>query len=103
MTEGAHYRLPHAREKLAKSRLTAEVAAQHQSINEGANQILSLNHGPAGDRRTDNYVFLSAVAIKQRLKCSQQSHEERRIFVATEQLDGFNQFSRQVCGDTAAL
>ena len=84
MTEGAHHRLANSRQHFAESRLAVKISAQNQRVDESANQILGLKHRPAGDRRTNNYVFLAAVTKQQSLKRCQQRHEQGRALAPAD-------------------
>ena len=103
MTEGAHHRLANSRQHFAESRLAVKVSAQNQRVDESANQILGLKHRPAGDRRTNNDVFLAAVTKQQSLKRCQQRHEQGGILVSTQEFERRGEVRRHLRRHAAPL
>ena len=76
--------LPHAADHLAAARLAGEIAAQHQGVDEEADQRLDLNAVTVGDRRADRQVGLPAQPGEQGLEGGEEYHERRRVAGAGE-------------------
>ena len=68
-------RLPHPVEQLAEGRVAREVAAEHQGVDEEADQPLGLHPVAVGDGRADQHVVLAGVAAEQGLEGGEQDHE----------------------------
>ena len=98
MRVGAQRGLAHLREQLAEGRIAREVGAQHQRVDEEADQPLELGAPAAGDRRADHDVLLPAVALQQHLEGGQQRHEQRRPFAPAQLLKRLRQWRGQIKG-----
>ncbi len=77
----------HLLQQLAEGQAGGEAGAQHQGVDEEADQALRLSLGAAGDRRADQDVVLAAVARQQRLECGQQGHKQRGALGTGERFD----------------
>ncbi len=73
--EGAQRRLPHPPQQLAEGRRAVEPGAEHEGVDEEADQPLQLGVGAAGDRGPDAHVVLPRPAREQELPRRQQRHE----------------------------
>src|SRR5262249_17236956 len=62
MAIGVESYLPRALEHFAESWISAQIGAQCQRVHKEADQLLDLNSVSVGNRCTDRYVVLSAVA-----------------------------------------
>ncbi len=87
MGKGGEGRLAHPRQQRGKARVAAKVGAQHEVIEEEADERLSLGAVAAGDRRADHHVVLTAEAPEHQLDRRQQGHEQGASAAAAERLD----------------
>jgi len=78
---------PRPRQQLAERRRAAEVGAQHQRVDEEADQALDLGAVTVGDGRADAEDLLARVAAQQRLEPSQHGHEQRGIVAPAQGLE----------------
>jgi hypothetical protein len=69
--------LAHTPQHFPESRIVGEVSAHRQCVDKKSDQSFQLLAVAIGDRRTDNHVLLSGVAIQQDLEGRQQSHKKR--------------------------
>jgi hypothetical protein len=67
-----------------KARLVAQVDSQREGIDEEAEQSLDLRAIAPRDRRSDDHVGLSAVAMQQTREAGEQGHEQRGIALAPD-------------------
>ncbi len=81
---GAQRGLPHLRQELGESQLARGPGAQHQHVDEQADQRLGLDPVAPRDRRADAHVSLAGVAVEQALEAGEQGHEQRRALGAGE-------------------
>ena len=75
---------PHPRQKLASRGIARQVGAQHQRVDEEADQPLQLAAGTVGDGRAEDDVVLAGVAVHEGLKGGEQGHEERDAVLPRE-------------------
>ncbi len=75
---GRQRRLPHPREERHEVRRPREIRAQHQRVDEEADQRLRLHPGAPRDRCPHRQVVRSRIALQQRRETRQQGHEQRR-------------------------
>ena len=73
--EGAHHGVARPGEQAVHVGVAAEVGAQHQGVDEEADQPLELDPGAAGGRRADQQVVLAGVAMEQRRQAGELRHE----------------------------
>ena len=78
MGVGPQSALANPTQELFEAGLAREVASQHQSVDEEADQALELAPAPVGDRCADEDVVTPGIAPEQHLPSGQQSHEEGR-------------------------
>ncbi|GEL68390.1 hypothetical protein MVI01_01740 [Myxococcus virescens] len=95
---GAQRRLPHALEQLAEGRVAGQVRAQHQRVDEEADEALRLDPTAAVLRRADQDVRLVRVARQQGLERGQHRHEEGGVLTLAHLLERLHQRGRQVEG-----
>ncbi|MFT3764374.1 MAG: hypothetical protein QM820_02455 [Minicystis sp.] len=91
----AQARLLHPREQLAERRARRGLRADHQRVEEEADEPLRLGAAPVGDRRADGHVLLPAVPVEQRRVRREERHEERRALALREIDDGPRERPRQ--------
>ena len=65
----------HPPQQLAEGRIVREIRAQHEGIDEEADEVLGLGLVAAGDGRADDDVLLAGVAVEQGLESGQEGHE----------------------------
>ncbi len=85
----------HSPQQLAEGRIAGKVGAQHQGVDEKADQPLGLGAHAPGDRRSQDHVRLVRVAQKQRLEAGQQRHEERDTLPPAQLLQAHDEDVRQ--------
>ena len=92
--------LPHPPQELPKTGIAGKVRPQNQCVDEESDQPFGLHPVTVGDRRTDDKVVLTRVAIQQNLERRQHCHEEGDTFLATKRfepiLQGLGQHQRLV-------
>ncbi|RYZ46020.1 MAG: hypothetical protein EOO72_02890, partial [Myxococcaceae bacterium] len=98
----AQRRGAHLRDKLPERRPRTEAAAQHQRVDEEANQTLRLRVMAVRDGRAHQHVVLTGVAVQHGLEGSQQHHERRGAFTLGQGLHLFGEIARQVHGHRLA-
>ena len=67
--------LPHSPQQFSKGQSTGNIGSQNQGIHEESDQSLELGSIAIGDGRADHDIVLPGVAMEQRLKRRQESHE----------------------------
>src|SRR5262245_61178567 len=82
------------RQQFGKGWITGEVVAQHQHVDEEADEVLGFTAISIGNAAADHNIFLPAIAMKQCLKSRQQRHKERYILTAAEVIESRRQLSR---------
>ena len=92
---GAEGGLAHAAEQLAEAGVAGQVCAQHERVDEEADQRLQLCAAATGDRSADDDVLLAAVAGKERLEAGEQDHEQGGVLAAAERAQPVDQRRRQ--------
>src|SRR6266404_1541898 len=73
----------HSPKQLAESRIAGQVRSQHQRVHKEADQVFSFSMRAIRYRRAYDNVILVRIPIQQRLKRSQQRHEQRHTLPAT--------------------
>ncbi len=66
----------HGCQRLTERGAAGQVGAQHQGVEEEANQVFGLRVGAVGNGGTDDHIRLVGVAVEPDLKGSQHGHEE---------------------------
>ncbi len=82
--ERAQRVLAHAPEQRAEGGVAREVGAEHQRVDEEADQLLQLRAGAPRDRGPHGDVLLARPARQQRLEPRQHRHEERGALPARQ-------------------
>ncbi len=100
---GTHGRLPHLLEQLAEGLAAAHLGAQHQRVDEEADEAFQLATLTSSDGRAHADVLLPRVAREQGLPGGQQHHERGDALALAERLERLGQGSRQVDGKLAAM
>src|SRR5690348_15631054 len=72
--------------ELTEGWVSREIRAQHEGVDEEADQLLGLYKITSRNGRADDDVRLSRVPVEQRLERCQQRHEERRAFALAQLL-----------------
>ena len=78
MFEDCSHCLPHLLQEPREGGVLGNVGAQHQGVDEEADQGLQLLATAPGFGRAHADVILAGVAVEQDIVCSQQGHEGRR-------------------------
>ena len=91
-----------AGEQLFEGRRAGQVAAQGEHVDEEADQSLELGTVAVGDRKSDQEIALSGVAIEQRLIRRQQGHELGDAMLAGKLLQLEAQVARDAPGSARA-
>src|SRR6185369_11041012 len=78
-----------------KRRVVVQARAQRQHVYKKTNQPLSVAPATPSDRRSDNDVVLSGVALQQHIERAEQGHKKGRAFSSTQLLQRRTQFRRQ--------
>ena len=78
MVVGVQAGLPHLLQQLGEAGFGVDLGAQHQGIDEKADQPLAVAVGATGDGAADQDVILAAVAGQQHVERRQQGHEQSR-------------------------
>ncbi len=73
---GAQGRLAHPGQQLREGRPAREVAAQHEGVDEEADEVRHLGPAAPGDRGAHPWLLLSGVAVEEGLEAGQQGHEQ---------------------------
>ncbi len=76
--------LLHPPQQLPKALRRTHLRAQHQSVDEKADQSLGLAVRATGYRGAHQHIRLPAQPVQQRLKGRQQHHEQRRLLPARQ-------------------
>jgi hypothetical protein len=84
VAERGQRRAPHAPQQLAEARPAGEVVAQHERVDEEADQALDLAAVAARDRRADDDVLGPRRAHEHHFEGGEQDHEERRALAHAE-------------------
>ncbi|GMU11133.1 hypothetical protein ASNO1_73870 [Corallococcus caeni] len=92
----------HLGEQLAERLLWAHAGAQHQRVDEEADEALGLGVGAAGDGRADADVVLAGVAGEEQLEGGEQQHEGRGALPLGEAPQRVRQLRREVHGHRGA-
>ncbi len=86
---GAERGVTHLGQQLAEGELRGEAGAQHQGVDEDANEALRLRVAASGDGRADQHVVLARVALQEGLEGGEQHHEGGGVLALREGLDRF--------------
>src|SRR5260221_1697274 len=82
-------------QQFPESRVSRQVAAQHERVEEKSNQLFRFNLRTPGDGRADENVLLPRVTQQQRLNRRQQQHEQRDVFLPAQPQKFNAKFCRQ--------
>src|SRR6516162_4014833 len=74
-------------QQLPEARITGEVNAHHERIDEATNQVGKIRISSPSDGGPNRNVVRSGVSLEQRLKRSKQAHVERDALVDAHLLD----------------
>ena len=91
---GRERRAAHLGQQLAEGGARRPAGAQHQRVDEEADEALGLRLGAARDGRADADVVLPGVARQQHLEGRQQHHEGRGALPLRQGLEGLRRRSR---------
>ncbi len=92
---GRHRGLPRAVQELVEARPAGEIGAQHQGVDEEADQRLDLGPVAARHRRAHGEAALAREPREQRLEAGEERHEERRAAACRERAEPHRQLPRQ--------
>src|ERR1051325_5441849 len=87
--------LPGALEQVAESRTSRKTGAKWQRVHEEAYEPFGLALVAPRDGQPHDDIILPRMAREQQLKCREQSHEERRLFLLTERVQLRCDFRRE--------
>ncbi len=88
--------LPHPAHQIAEARVPREVGAQHQRVDEEADQLLHLAPPAPGDRAADDHVLARAVPGEQRLEGAQHHHVQRRALLPPQRAQLLQHLRREL-------
>ncbi len=86
---------PHPRQQRAEAGIAGKVGAQHQGVDEEADQLFELGTITACDVGADDDVVLAGVALQQHGKRGEKRHEQGRAFALAERAQRVGQRARQ--------
>ena len=95
MAIGSEIGRPHPRDQVAEARIAGRVGAQHESIDEEADQIVERAVGAAGDRAADRDVGAGPQPRQQGRERGLQHHEQARPPLARQRQQAAMQLRRQ--------
>jgi hypothetical protein len=75
---GVERRPPHPRQQLGERRIAGEPAAQHEGVDEEADQPLGLGGVAVGDRRAEERIVRAGEPAEEGGEAGGERHEERR-------------------------
>ncbi|MCY1234936.1 hypothetical protein D9M72_475350 [compost metagenome] len=103
----AQHGLAGLRERARQRRAAVDRVAQHQRVDEQADDVLELHPVAVGDRGADADFFLPGVAVQQHLQAGEQHHEQRGAVglrhAAQLAQQGRGQLEGVACGAVAGL
>ena len=82
---------PGPTQQLRERRRAGQVAAQHDRVDEGADQLLELRPAAVVDRDPDDHVLLAAVSVEQHLVGREERHEQRGALRPGQGIQGVHQ------------
>ncbi|OEZ60787.1 hypothetical protein DUGA6_30120 [Duganella sp. HH105] len=82
-------------EQLQEAGAVIDLRAQHQGVDEEADQPFRLRAVAVGDRRADADVVLSSVTRQQHVEGRRQRHEQRAVLLAAQRIEGRRGGGRQ--------
>ncbi|OEZ60788.1 hypothetical protein DUGA6_30130 [Duganella sp. HH105] len=82
-------------EQLQEAGAVIDLCAQHQGVDEEADQPFRLGAVAVGDRRADADVVLSSVTRQQHIEGRRQCHEQGALLLATQRIEGRRGGGRQ--------
>ena len=74
----------HPAQQLLKRRIARQIGAQHERVDEKADQALDLRPVSIRNRSANHDIALSGVAVQQNLERGQQRHEQRCFLGSTQ-------------------
>ena len=81
-------------DELEERGLATEVDAQHERVDEEADEALGLHPVPVGDRGAHDHVVLSRPARQHHVEGGEHDHEERRPALASEPRESLDEVRR---------
>ncbi len=85
---GAEAGLAHASEERVEREIARDLGAEHQGVDEEADEPLGLGVGAPCDRRADDDVDLARGAREEDVEGREQEHEQRHALAAGELAEG---------------
>src|SRR5215813_8406128 len=74
-------------------RSSGKIRPHYQSVYKEAYQTFHFSLGSIGNGRPDDNVLLIGITIKQRLKRSQQGHEQGNVLFTAQLIERFREFT----------
>ncbi|SAL06825.1 hypothetical protein AWB78_08267 [Caballeronia calidae] len=102
MRVGGNRRVADLREQITQRGLAREIGAQHQRIDEQADERLDVCVRTVGDGRADGHLRLSGEPREQGLEHGEQQHERRHAFALSKRVQAFGQLETQRKGQRRA-
>ncbi len=93
---GTERHVPHAAEQRAEAGVSVQLRAQHQRVDEEADEPFQLRMRPAGDGHADADVVLPGVAGQQRLEGGEHHHGGRGSLLTAQCFERIRQLVREV-------
>src|ERR1043166_2917446 len=103
MCVGIQSRLAHLAQQLAKCHLLREARAQDEGVNEETDQAFRFSAVAIRDRRTNENVALTRIAVEQGGERREQSHEHRGAFTPAQARNACTQISRETQAYVSAM
>ncbi len=91
----AQRRLARALEQFAEGWLAGKIAAQHERVDEEADEGFNFGPGAVGNGCADANIFLPGVAMQERLKHGQRGHKQGGLFLSRQRLYFWREVRRQ--------
>jgi len=96
--KSADNRFTHPPEQVQRIRVAGQVSAQHQGVDEKANQGLDFQAGAVSDGRAHAKLGLSRIAVEQDFEGGKQRHEQGDLAAGAEGFQLVQQFRRDRAG-----
>src|SRR5437868_3486750 len=93
--ESTQRNFAYSRQQFAECRITRQICAQGEHVDEKTHQLFGFHAGAVGQIRSDHHLFIPAVPAQQDLICREQRHKERDALFAAQVF----QFFRKLFGE----
>ncbi len=92
---GAEADLADALEEVGEGGVVGDLDAEHEGVDEEADEALGLGAAAAGDAGADHHVALARPAVEQHVEGGEQRHERRHALAPGERLEGLAHGGRE--------